>query len=298
VDHLKGRMLYGKPVIDMPHIRSRAAQAYVRLTAMKMFAYRALDYFQAATAADRRYLLFAAVQKARVSTEGVKVVALLAECVGAKGFEADTYFEMALRDVQLIPGLEGSTHINLGLAAQFIPGYFGRSDDGIVDPASLVAGQAAAAENPYLMEARTGPLNTIAFPHFLRAYRPLAAMIPNVRLFAKQAKAFALFVRHASPQEIGGGGTQRALALGQCLATIAYGQLIAESAVLLGVPPEVVSVVFHLLVVDLAGAVITLASASEPGAAERLLIRRTALVPETAQGDWDFVAGRFTASSR
>ena len=69
----------------MPHIRSKMAQAYARLTAMKLYAYRALDYVHAARADDRRYILFCAVQKAMVSTEGVKVVALLADCVGREG---------------------------------------------------------------------------------------------------------------------------------------------------------------------------------------------------------------------
>src|SRR5207253_3679933 len=142
-------------------------QAYVRLAAMKLYAYRALDYVHAASAGDRRYLLFCAVQKAKVSTEAVKVMALLSECVGAKGFESDTYFEMALRDVQLIPGLEGSTHINLALAAQFIGRYFARAQTALADPNSLIAADGAAGENPYLMEARTGGLNAIAFPHFL-----------------------------------------------------------------------------------------------------------------------------------
>ena len=78
----------------MPHIRAATAIAFARLTAMKLYAYRALDYLQAAGADDRRYLLFNAVQKARVSTEGVKVMGCSSECIGARGFEADTYFEI------------------------------------------------------------------------------------------------------------------------------------------------------------------------------------------------------------
>jgi len=105
ITHMRGRVLYGKPVIDMPHIRSLVAQASARLLAMKLYAYRALDYLQSASPDDRRYLLYCAVQKAKVSTEGVKVISLLSECIGAKGFESDTWFETALRDAQLIPSL-------------------------------------------------------------------------------------------------------------------------------------------------------------------------------------------------
>ena len=36
----RGRILYGKRVAEMPHIRSAMAHAYAKLTAMKLFAYR------------------------------------------------------------------------------------------------------------------------------------------------------------------------------------------------------------------------------------------------------------------
>ena len=140
---------------------------------MKLYAYRALDYVHAASAEDRRYLLFTAVQKARVSTEGVKVMALLSECVGAKGFESDTYFEMAIRDAQLIPGLEGSMHINLALAARFILRYCDRPDGTLVNPKPLQHSDASDGANGYLTEARSGAIGTITFPPFLRAYESL-----------------------------------------------------------------------------------------------------------------------------
>jgi hypothetical protein len=63
----------------MPHIRGATAVAFARLMAMKLYAYRALDYLQASGGDDRRYLLFNAVQKARVSTQGVALLALLSE---------------------------------------------------------------------------------------------------------------------------------------------------------------------------------------------------------------------------
>lgn len=292
IAHLTQRVLFGKPVIDMPHIGSAVAQAYARLTAMKLYAYRALDYVHGCSEADRRYLLFAAVQKAKVSTEGVKVMTLLSECLGAKGFESDTYFEMALRDVQLIPGLEGSTHVNLGLAAQFVPNYFGRFDPHVAPPGSLIAGDAAAGENTYLFEARAGAINTVAFPHFLNAYAPLRS-VSNVRLFAKRARGFRLFVRHRRRSL--GSDTRTALAVGQCLATVAYAQLIAENAARLNIPPQMISAIFHLLVNDLSVSALSLASSHRLDTATRILIRRLVAVPKTADADWDFVLNRASA---
>ena len=287
ISHLSGRVLYGKPVIDMPHIRLATAQAYVRLTAMKLYAYRALDYVQASSDADRRYLLFCAVQKAKVSNEGVKVMALLAECMGAKAFESDTFFEMALRDVQLIPSLEGSTHINLGLAAQFAEAYFASATTDVASPTSLIAGEAPAGENPYLMEAGTRALDRVAFAHFLQAYRPLAG-VANVRIFRRQAKAFRLFLS-ARPKRTPAEDTQDSLAVGECLATIAYAQLIAENSTRLRVPERMVSVIFHTLVADLAAAAFKLASIPKLDSVGKLLLRRLVAFPHTRPAAWTFV---------
>jgi acyl-CoA dehydrogenase len=291
VAHLTDRVLYGRPVIDMPHVRSKAAHAYARLAAMKLFAYRALDYVCAAGPADRRYLLFNAVQKAKVSTEAVKVMALLSECMGAKGFESDTYFEAALRDVQLIPGLEGSAHINLATAVRFIPRYFGTPDPAVADPASMVLGEVASAENPYLMEARTGGMGGIGFGPLERAFEPLAA-IANVRLLVRQASAFRRLVReHGLAGAAPARDTEAGLALGQCLATIAYAQLVAENAVRLGVAAALVSAMFHEIVLDLSAAGTALVAAiPDLGLIPRAVARRMVRIPRTPRADWDWVS--------
>jgi acyl-CoA dehydrogenase len=291
VAHLSRRVLFGSPAIQMPHLMSAMSQAYTRLTAMKLYAYRALDYVQSSRATDRRYMLFTAVQKAKVSTDGVKFMALLSECIGAKGFESDTFFEMALRDVPLIRSLEGSAHVNLALTAQFIPAYFSNFDSAAAAPKSMFSGELAATENPFLMEASTHGINTIRFPQFLQAYRPLIS-IPNIRSFAKQAIAFSLFVRHA--QDLLLADNETSLALGGCLATITYGQLIAENSVLLGVSEPIISAIFHILVRDLSDLAITIATLPQLNEAERIRIRRLVIVPQPRGSDWDFVAQRIS----
>ncbi|HZN66599.1 MAG TPA: acyl-CoA dehydrogenase family protein [Tepidisphaeraceae bacterium] len=292
--HLRGRILYGRPAIEMPHLRAAMAQAYARLTGMKLYAYRALDYVHAGSAEDRRYLLFCAVQKAKVSTEGTKVIGLLSECVGAKGFESDTYFEMALRDAQLIPGLEGSTHVNFRMTAEFIGRYFSNPDAHLPAPRSLVAGEVRRGENPYLMEARTGAVNAVAFPHFLAAYKPLLAG-RNVRTFARQCRAFRLFVTR-NPPKSAAPDLATSIGLGQCLATIAYGQLIAENAARLRVPADLVSAVFHGLVNDLSASALSLASMAQTDSAGRTLLRRMVAVPRTTAADWESVCERLAES--
>jgi acyl-CoA dehydrogenase len=286
IGHLTHRVLYGKPVIEMPHIGSAVAQAYARLTAMKLYAFRALDYVQAAGADERRYLLYCAVQKARVSTEGVKVISLLSECIGAKGFESDTYFEMALRDIQLIPSLEGSVHINLVLTAQFIPQYFNRTQFNQPIPDSST-GHYRLAENAYLMEAHSSQINMINFPNYLDGYWPLKS-VPNVRIFARQAKAFRRLARSQSFQDREA-GTLMAIALGHCMATIAYGQLVAENCARFDMPQHMVSTMFYLLINDLNNSALTLASSSDPSDTSRILIERMVVIPRSTNADWNFV---------
>lgn len=295
--HLDGRVLYGKPAIQLPHLRTAMAQALARLAAMKLYAYRALDYVHAAAATDRRYLLYCAVQKAKVSTEGVKVVSLLSECIGAKGFESDTYFETALRDVQLIPGLEGSTHINLGQAAQFVPQYFaGKEGSDVVPPASLLTGQATRGENPYLMEARTAAPKTVAFVDPFAAYRPLAK-VPNVGRFVGQVEAYKRLVEHAAGAALLA-DAEGALLMGKVMAAIAYGQLVAENATLAGLPAPMIDAIFELFVGDLSGSAITLASFRGTDERGRALAHPMIDVPTCAADGWNLWAERVADFAR
>jgi len=289
--HLKNRRLYSAPAIQMSHLRYNMAQAYCRLTAMKLYAYRALDYVHTASSGDRRYLLYCAVQKAKVSTEGVKVMALLQECIGAKGFESDTYFEMALRDIQLIPSLEGSMHINIGLAMQFAGRYFERPDANATVPPSMVGGEVAASENSYLMTARTGAMKSIGFREPLEAYRSFAA-IPNVMLFQQQVELLGPLVSREEKTEAAESDLQVVMAMGQCFSTIAYGQLVAEHASRLDLPTSIVSAMFSLLVNDLNALILQLAALSHFDAAKRQQLMEILRMPQASAEDWNAVAER------
>ncbi len=291
--HLRGRILYGQPVIEMPHIRVATARAYARLTAMKLYAYRALDYLQASCDGDRRYLLFNAVQKAKVSTEGVKVMALLSECIGARGFESETYFESALRNVPLVPALEGSTHINHALTAQFIDGYFSTSPGEEGPPAFVGLDEADPGENPYWLAARDRNPRAVRFAPFLNAYRPLRS-VPNVRLFVKQVKAFREFVAGGMTAANPGGDAGLVIATGKCFSTIAYGQLVAESCQAVGLAASTVGVVFHALIEDLREEALELAALYPRGSAGKGLLKRVTRLPGTGAADLETLS-RFIA---
>ncbi len=290
LDHLRQRVLYGKPVTDMPHIRATVAVGFARLMAMKLYAYRALDYLHAAGDDERRYLLFNAVQKARVSTEAVRVLALLSECMGARGFEAQTFFESALRDAEMIPGLEGSTHIDFGLTATFADNYFAAGDDSPAAPPSLIAPEADTGEGSCWMEARDRNAKTVRFAPYLDAFRPLRSLV-NVRLFVAQVRAVHRFVRSGLPPATPLVDAGLQIALGKALATIAYGQLVAENCVRAEVAPGAIALIFHTLVEDLSDESQRLAAMFLPGSSQRALIIGAVRIPRTVAADFETLAG-------
>jgi acyl-CoA dehydrogenase len=296
--HLRRRVLYGRPVTEMPHIRAAVAFAFPRLMAMKLYAYRALDYFQAACADDRRYLLWSAVRKARVSTEGIKVMGLLSECVGARGFEAQTYFESAFREVQLVPGLEGSTHINYGLKAQFLDAYFAGARSEAPAPESLALSAAEPGENPYWMEARDRSARAVRFAHFLEAYLPLRSL-PNVRSFAKQVRACRALAEGGVSALNPAADPGLSIAIGKCFSVIAYGQLVAENCLAAGVALPTVSVIFHGLIEDLSAEALKLSALFAPGSEPRARLQRVVRVPRTSAADLgsfsELIAARYPA---
>lgn len=292
IAHVHGRVLYGKPVAAMTHLRDALAVAFARLVAMKLYAYRALDYLQAAGPDERRYVFLNAVQKARVSTEGVKVLAVLSECVGARAFEADGYIESALRDGPMIPALEGSTHINFTLAAQFVGPYFAGSA-GTLAPPSVVLGRASSDENPYWTAARDRHPNTVRFGPVLAAYDPLRAL-PNVGLFVQQVEAFGRFAGGEEGPPDAAADPGRVIAVGRCLSVVAYGQLVAENCVAAEVPHAIVSVIFHALIGDLTAESLGLATLYPVGSTQREALREVVRVPETMPADFEAVTACLT----
>ncbi len=124
IRHAANRRLYSMYVTDFPHVRQMFVDAYTRLVAMKLFALRAADYLRSASPADRRYLLYNPLVKMKVTTQGEEVINLLWDVIAAKGFEKDTFFEMAARDIRALPKLEGTVHVNIALIVKFMPNYF------------------------------------------------------------------------------------------------------------------------------------------------------------------------------
>ena len=244
LNHAANRRLYGIYVTDFPHVKQLFADAYARLVAMKLFALRAADYMRVASPEDRRYLLYNPTMKMKVTTQGEEVINLLWDVIAAKGFESDTYFEMAARDIRALPKLEGTVHVNIALINKFIPNYFFNPQR---YPA--VPRQDQPQHDRFLFDQ--GPargLGKIRFHDYAPAYDHYD--LPNVQRFKEQIALFKEFLIGASPDGEQQQDTDLMLALGELFTLIVYGQLILENAVIYDVGTDIVDQIFDFMIRD------------------------------------------------
>jgi acyl-CoA dehydrogenase len=243
--HAAYRRLYGMAVTDFPHVQQMFTEAYARLVAMKLFTLRAADYMRSASVDDRRYLLYNPVVKMKVTTQGEEVINLLWEVIAAKGFEKDTYFEMAARDIRALPKLEGTVHVNIALIVKFIANYFFNPTEYPVVPR-----RDEAVHDDFLF--RQGPakgLGKIRF-HDYRAVLDKFDM-PNVRLFQEQVGVLTEMLMRATPSEAQTKDLDFLLTLGEAFTLVVYAQLILENAEIYAVGADTLEQIFDFMVRDL-----------------------------------------------
>ena len=288
VTHAHNRILYGRRVTDFPHVRRELTDAYARLAAMKLFSDRAIDYFRSAGPDDRRYLLFNTMTKMKVTTESEKVIDLLWDVIAAKGFEKDTYFDKAARDVRGLPKLEGTVHVNLALIQKFIGNY-------LFSPARYapVPARLDAADDAFLF--RQGPargLGAVRFHDWRIAYDRYA-QLPNVARFREQADALCELLANHAPDQTQLQDLDFSLALGHLFALVVYSQLVLEQAELTGLDEDLLDEIFDVLVRDFSGYATGLhgkAAATDAQAAWALAsIRRPAADPHRSARVWSQV---------
>src|SRR5215204_4500468 len=253
INQAEGRVLFGKRVTEFGQVRRILSEAYARLLAAKLYGARAVDYVRTASREDRRYLLFTPINKMQVTTEGERIVRLLAEVISAKGFERDSYFDSAKSIVDGLPKLEGTVHVNRALLLKFLPAYLFGSEELAAPPA-----RRDDADDAFLFDqGPTRGLGKIKFPDW-RPTLDAFATVPNVALFREQADALLALLQDAAltPDQMTDLDFQQELA--QLFALIPYAQLILEQAELDETPPDVVDLVFETLVRDFSATAIEL----------------------------------------
>ena len=247
IHHAAHRHLYGMAVTDFAHVRRLFTDAYARLVAMKLVALRAADYMRAASPDDRRYLLYNPVVKMKVTTQGEDVINHLWDVIAAKGFEKDTYFEMAARDIRALPKLEGTVHVNIALIVKFMENYFFHPEE--LEP---VGRRDEAANDDFLFDqGPTRGLGKIRFHDYGEVFERFD--LANVKVFAEQAEAFKAMLAQEPPSDAQSADTDWLLTLGEIFTLVVYAQLVAENAEIYGLEDDLIDQIFDVAVRDLSG---------------------------------------------
>ena len=254
VTQAENRILFGKRVTEFGQVRRILCESYARLLGTKLYGARAVDYVRSASREDRRYLLFTPITKMQVTMEGERIVRLLAEVISAKGFERDSYFELAKTGIDGLPKLEGTVHVNRALTLKFLPQYlFG------VAELNAPPVRKDAADDAFLFDqGPTRGLGKIAFPDWRPLFDAFAG-VPNVDVFRQQADALVALLHEAplTPEQISG-DLDFQQSLSQLFTLIPYAQLILEQAQLDETPQDIVDLVFETLVRDFSSTAIEL----------------------------------------
>ncbi|MBW2692081.1 MAG: acyl-CoA dehydrogenase [Deltaproteobacteria bacterium] len=244
IHHAAHRELYGMHVTDFPHAKALFTDAYARLVAMKLVALRAADYMRSASADDRRYLLYNPVVKMKVTTQGEDVVDHLWDVIAAKGFEKDTFFDMATRDIRALPKLEGTVHVNIALIVKFMANYF-------FAPMELpeIPRRDDPANDDYLFQQ--GPTRGLGKIRF-HDYAPVFARfdLANVNVFREQVEVFKEMLAQAAPNEEQTRDIDFLLAVGELFALTVYTQLLLENAEIYAIERDLVDQIFDVMVRD------------------------------------------------
>ena len=262
ITHASNRVLYGKRVTDFPHIRQFFVDAYTRLVAMKLFALRNADYIRAASAKDRRYLLYTPLTKMKVTTQGEEVINLLWDVIAAKGFEKDMYFEMAAQDIRALPKLEGTVHVNMALIIKFMANYFFNPDE-----FPEIAQRNGLEDDRFLFnQGPTRGLGKIRFHDFNIAYNSLN--LPNLDIFKDQINVLQELLMAAPPDKQQQRDIDFLLILGELFTLVAYGQLIIENAKIYQIENEFIDQIFDFMIRDFSKFALQLYSKTSSTAAQ------------------------------
>jgi acyl-CoA dehydrogenase len=244
INHAAKRNLYGMFVTDFIHVKRLFTDAYTRLVAMKLYASRTADYMRSASLEDRRYLLYDPIMKMKVTTQGEEVINLMWDVIAAKGFEKDTFFEMAARDIRALPKLEGTVHVNIALIIKFMQNFLF-----IPQEFPEIPQRSDASDDEFLFnQGPTGGLGKIHFHDFNKALDLYD--LPNIQIFRKQVNLFkeSLFKAPATPEQTK--DVDVMLTIGEMFTLVPYAQLILENAKIRKIDEVLIDQIFDFIVRD------------------------------------------------
>ena len=274
INHASHRNLFDHYVTDFPHIRQFFVDAYCRLTAMKLFALRGSDYMRTASPEDRRYLLYDPMVKMKVTTQGEEVINLLWEIIAAKGFEKNTYFSLAARDIRALPKLEGTVHVNMALIVKFMANYFFKHAE-----YPYVEKQMDAKNDDFLFnQGGTSGLSKIRFHDYRIVYK--SKDLPNIKIYRKQIAMFKLMLMGARPSKEQAKDFDFLFIMGELFTLVVYGQMIIENAAIYKIEDDLLDQIFDFMIRDFSKFALQLYSKPQATTLQRWFAKRMLKKPK------------------
>jgi len=182
--------------------------------------------------------------KMKVTTQGEEVINLLWDVIAAKGFENDTYFEMATRDIRALPKLEGTVHVNIMLIVKFMQNYlFNPTEYPEVGTINDIK-----SDDFLWNQGLTKGLGKVLFHDYNIAYDKFD--LPNLNIFKEQINIFKEMLVNAPMEKSQAMNPDFTLTVGEMFALIVYGQLILENAPVHNIDNDIIDQMFDCYVRD------------------------------------------------
>lgn len=182
--------------------------------------------------------------KMKVTTQGEEVINLLWEIIAAKGFENETYFEMATRDIRALPKLEGTVHVNMALIIKFMKNYFFAPKD-----YPHVPKRDDPSDDTFLFDQGSASgLDKIQFHDYNVIYNQKD--LTNIKIFKEQIQNFKSLLIKAPPTEEQSKDIDFLLIGGELFTLVVYGQLILENAPIYNIEDELLDQIFDFMIRD------------------------------------------------
>lgn len=268
INHASHRRLFDHYVTDFVHIKHLFIEAYARLSAMKLFARRGVDYMRCANRDDRRYLLFTPMVKMKVTTQGEAVIDRLWDVMAAKGFEKNMYFEMAVRDIRALPKLEGTVHVNMALILKFMANYFFKP---AVYP-DIPTMDEPINDDFLFNQGATKGLGKTRFHDYRRVYNRVS--LANVKIFKKQIRLLKMLLLVGKPSVAQAKDFDFLLILGELFTLVVYGQLILEQARLEKSEDDLIEQIFDFMIRDFSKFALQLSQKASSSLIQQLICKR------------------------
>ena len=146
----------------------------------------------------------------------------------------------------MLPKLEGTAHVNMALVIKFMKNYLFNPKEYPEVPERIDNG-----DDTFLFDqGPTAGLGKVQFHDYNQTYQEFD--LPNIEVFKRLIVQFRKLLLEAGPNEAQAGDIDYLLTLGELFASIVYGHLILEKALMDDADSDLINQIFDVLVRDFA----------------------------------------------